>query len=177
MSPGYPSYIADALDGQWQLERRRPHAVSDSDPAAVWFSPVVPPVHPDDVMVRYVIEYDLDVEHSILHVQPKSAIGRDDFVNLAKVVDPHRCDRRSCWPYRRSCGVSRMGQFCGDGQPVSVRARSSQAHKTDRRRDGLPLWRCRRAFHVTLRVRRDQAFPGWADRASTAMDHHWLVTR
>jgi SpoIIAA-like len=89
MSPGYPSYIADALDGQWQLERRRPHAVSDSDPAAVWFSPVVPPVHPDDVMVRYVIEYDLDVEHSILHVQPKSAIGRDDFVNLAKVVDPH----------------------------------------------------------------------------------------
>jgi SpoIIAA-like len=35
------------------------------------------------------IEYDLDTEHSILHVQPKSAFGRDDFVNLAKAVDPH----------------------------------------------------------------------------------------
>jgi SpoIIAA-like len=35
------------------------------------------------------IEYDLDTEHSILHVQPKSALGRDDFVNLAKAVDPH----------------------------------------------------------------------------------------
>ena len=35
------------------------------------------------------IEYDLDIEHSILHVQPKSAIEQDDFVKLAEAVDPH----------------------------------------------------------------------------------------
>ena len=35
------------------------------------------------------IEYDLDTEHSILHVQPKSAIEKDDFEKLAKAVDPH----------------------------------------------------------------------------------------
>ena len=35
------------------------------------------------------IEYNLDTEHSILHVQPKSAIEKDDFVKLAKAVDPH----------------------------------------------------------------------------------------
>ena len=35
------------------------------------------------------IEYNLDTEHSILQVQPKSAIEQDDFVNLAKAVDPH----------------------------------------------------------------------------------------
>ena len=35
------------------------------------------------------IEYNLDTEHSILHVQPKSAIENDDFVKLAKAVDPH----------------------------------------------------------------------------------------
>ena len=38
---------------------------------------------------RYMIEYNLDTEHSILHVQPKSAIEQDDFVKLAKAVDPH----------------------------------------------------------------------------------------
>jgi len=35
------------------------------------------------------IEYNLDTEHSILHVQPKSAIEQDDFVKLANAVDPH----------------------------------------------------------------------------------------
>ena len=35
------------------------------------------------------IEYNLDTEHSILHVQPKSAIEKDDFVKLANAVDPH----------------------------------------------------------------------------------------
>ena len=35
------------------------------------------------------IEHDLDTEHSILHVQPKSPIEQDDFVKLAKAVDPH----------------------------------------------------------------------------------------
>jgi len=35
------------------------------------------------------IEYDLDTEHSILHVRPKSRLEQDDFVKLAKAVDPH----------------------------------------------------------------------------------------
>jgi hypothetical protein len=34
-------------------------------------------------------DYDLDTEHSILRVQPKSAIAQDDFIKLAKAVDPH----------------------------------------------------------------------------------------
>jgi SpoIIAA-like len=34
------------------------------------------------------IEYDLDTEHSILEVRPKSALDKDDFVELAKAVDP-----------------------------------------------------------------------------------------
>ena len=33
------------------------------------------------------IEYDLDVKHSIVHVQPVSALEQDDFVKLAKAVD------------------------------------------------------------------------------------------
>ncbi|ETW22860.1 STAS/SEC14 domain-containing protein [Mycobacterium gastri] len=35
------------------------------------------------------IEYDLDTEHSILLVRPKSALDSDDFDQLAKTVDPH----------------------------------------------------------------------------------------
>jgi hypothetical protein len=35
------------------------------------------------------IEYDLDAEHSILEVRPKSALDKNDFVELAKAVDPH----------------------------------------------------------------------------------------
>jgi stage II sporulation SpoAA-like protein len=35
------------------------------------------------------IEYDLDNEHSILEVRPKSALDKADFVELAKAVDPH----------------------------------------------------------------------------------------
>ncbi len=34
------------------------------------------------------IEYDLDKEHSILEVRPTSALDKDDFVELAKAVDP-----------------------------------------------------------------------------------------
>ena len=41
------------------------------------------------VKERHMIEYNLDTEHSILHVQPKSAIEQDDFGKLAKAVDPH----------------------------------------------------------------------------------------
>ena len=41
------------------------------------------------VKERYMIEYDLDKEHSILHVQPKSPLEQDDFVKLAKAVDPY----------------------------------------------------------------------------------------
>jgi hypothetical protein len=35
------------------------------------------------------IDYDLDKERSILHVQPKSAIEADDFVKVAGAVDPY----------------------------------------------------------------------------------------
>jgi hypothetical protein len=35
------------------------------------------------------IEYDLDTAHSIVHVQPKTAIAGDDFVKLASAVDPY----------------------------------------------------------------------------------------
>jgi len=34
------------------------------------------------------IEYDVDKEHSILEVRPKSALDKSDFVELAKAVDP-----------------------------------------------------------------------------------------
>ncbi len=34
------------------------------------------------------IEYDLDTAHSILLVRPKSALDENDFVELAKAVDP-----------------------------------------------------------------------------------------
>lgn len=35
------------------------------------------------------IEYHLDTVHSILYMQPKSALAADDFVKIAKAVDPH----------------------------------------------------------------------------------------
>ena len=35
------------------------------------------------------IEYDLDAEHSILCVRPKSRLEQDDFVKLSEAVDPH----------------------------------------------------------------------------------------
>lgn len=34
------------------------------------------------------IEYNLDTTHSILLVRPQSALAKDDFVKLAKAVDP-----------------------------------------------------------------------------------------
>jgi hypothetical protein len=35
------------------------------------------------------IEYDLDKEHSILLLQPKSPLEEEDFVKLAQAVDPY----------------------------------------------------------------------------------------
>ena len=35
------------------------------------------------------IEHSLDAAHSILYVRPKSALAREDFVQLARTVDPH----------------------------------------------------------------------------------------
>ncbi len=35
------------------------------------------------------IEYNLDAAHSILYMRPKSALAEDDFVNIARAVDPH----------------------------------------------------------------------------------------
>ena len=34
------------------------------------------------------IDYDLDTEHSIVVVRPKSRLDKDDFVKLAEAVDP-----------------------------------------------------------------------------------------
>ncbi|WP_156688773.1 STAS/SEC14 domain-containing protein [Mycobacterium sp. Marseille-P9652] len=34
------------------------------------------------------IEYELDKEHSILEARPQSALDKEDFVELAKAVDP-----------------------------------------------------------------------------------------
>ena len=35
------------------------------------------------------IEHTLDATHSILYLRPKSALGPEDFAQLAKAVDPH----------------------------------------------------------------------------------------
>ncbi|HTN94752.1 MAG TPA: STAS/SEC14 domain-containing protein [Gallionella sp.] len=35
------------------------------------------------------IEHTLDTEHSILYLRPKSALAEEDFVQLAKTVDPY----------------------------------------------------------------------------------------
>ena len=64
----------------------------------------------------------------------------------------HRGNRRSCRPHHRSPVVPRMEEFWGNGQPVSLCSRSSQAHKENRSRNGLPPGRCRRASNVTLCV-------------------------
>jgi hypothetical protein len=37
---------------------------------------------------RVMIEHDLDREHNILLVRPQSALDKNDFVDLAKAVDP-----------------------------------------------------------------------------------------
>jgi hypothetical protein len=36
-----------------------------------------------------VIEHSLDTAHSILYVQPKSALEQEDFAQLARAVDPY----------------------------------------------------------------------------------------
>ena len=124
------------------------------------------------------IEYNLDTEHSILHVQPKSAIEQDDFVETREGGRPaHRGNRRSCRSHHRNPVVPRMEESWGNGQPVSLCPRSSQAHKENRSRNGLPPGRCRRAFNVTLCISGDQAFPRRADRGSTTMDHERLMMR
>jgi len=35
------------------------------------------------------IEFDLDAEHSILYLRPKSALSAEDFAKVASAVDPH----------------------------------------------------------------------------------------
>ena len=124
------------------------------------------------------IEYNLDTEHSILHVQPKSAIEKDDFVKLAKAVDPHieatgglagLIIETPSFPGWKSFGAM-VNQF------RFVRDHHKRI-KENRSRNGLPPGRCRRAFNVTLCVSGDQAFPRWADRGSKTMDHERLVMR
>src|SRR6476659_7856556 len=102
------------------------------------------------VKERYMIEYDLDTEHSILHVQPESAIEQDDFVKLAKAVDPHIEATGGLTGHHRSPVLPWMEEYWGNGQSVSLCSRSSQAHTENRSRNGLRPRRCRRAFNVTL---------------------------
>jgi hypothetical protein len=35
------------------------------------------------------VEYELDTEHSILYVRPKSALAAEDFAKIASTVDPY----------------------------------------------------------------------------------------
>jgi len=35
------------------------------------------------------IEYNLDAAHSILYMQPTSALAAEDFIKIAEAVDPH----------------------------------------------------------------------------------------
>jgi hypothetical protein len=124
------------------------------------------------------IEYNLDTEHSILHLQPKSAIEQDDFVKLAKAADPHiEATGGLAGLIIENPVVPRMEESWGNGQPVSIRSRSSQPHQENRSRNGLPPRRCRRASNVTLCISGDQAFPRWADRGCKTMDHDRLVMR
>ena len=122
------------------------------------------------------IEYNLDTEYSILHVQRKSAIEQDDFVKLAKAVDPHI---EATGGLAGSSSNPRRfpdGGVLGQWSTSFALSRSSQAHKENRSRNGLPHGRCRRAFNVTLCVSGDQAFPRWSYRGSKTMDHERLVT-
>src|SRR6476660_9906591 len=114
------------------------------------------------------IEYDLDTEHSILHVQPKSAIEQDDFEKLAKAVDPHiEATGGLAGLIIETPSFPGWKRFGGNGQPVSLCPRSSQAHKENRSRGGRSHGRCRRANNVTLCIGGEQAFPRRADRGST----------
>jgi hypothetical protein len=84
------------------------------------------------------IEYSLDTEPSILHVQPKSAIEKDDFVRLAEAVDSHlEATGGLAGLIIETPSFPRMEEFWGNGQPVSLCSRSSQAHKENRSRNGL----------------------------------------
>ena len=88
------------------------------------------------VKERHMIEYNLDTEHSILHVQPKSAIEQDDFVNFGKAVDPHiEATGGLVGLIIEAPSFPRMEEFWGNGQPVSLCPRSSQAHKENRSRN------------------------------------------
>lgn len=84
------------------------------------------------------IEYHLDTEHSILHVQPKSAIENDDFVKLVKAVDPHIEETGRLSGSSSKAQGSRDGGALGQWSTSSLRSRSSQAHKENRSRNGLP---------------------------------------
>ena len=123
------------------------------------------------------IEYDLDTEHSILRVQPKSAIDKDDFVKLARAVDPHieatgglagMIIETPGLPGWRSLGAM-VNQF------RFVRDHHKRIKRigvvTDSHLGDV-------AEHFTSHfVSADQAFPRRADRGSTTMDHERLAMR
>ena len=58
------------------------------------------------------IEYDLDDEHAILEVRPKSALDKEDFAELATTVDPQiEAKWRPRRPHPQCAVIPGVGQF------------------------------------------------------------------
>jgi hypothetical protein len=92
------------------------------------------------------IEYDLDTERSVPHVQPKSPLEQDDFVKLAKAVDPHiEATGGLAGLIIEAPSFPRMGESGGNGQPLSFRSGSSQAHKRRSQSSRTPTWEMSRS--------------------------------
>ena len=120
------------------------------------------------------IEYDLDTEHSILHVQPKSALEQDDFVKLAKAVDPHiEATGGLSGLIIEAPGFPGWKSF---GAMVNQFRFVRDHHKRIKRIavvTGLPHGRCRRALNVTLCISGYwQAFPAGQTEAA----RQWIST-
>ena len=93
------------------------------------------------------IEYDLDKEHSILQVQPKSPLEQDDFVKLAKAVDPYiEATGGLAGLIIEAPAFPGWESFGAMVTPLPLCPRSPQARQENRSRNGLLHGRCRRAF-------------------------------
>jgi hypothetical protein len=118
------------------------------------------------------IEHSLDTAHSILYVQPKSALEQEDFAQLASTVDPYLeatgdlagliiethafpgWDSWARWP--------RTSASCG------IITSASEGRRRDRRRAG----QSRGEAGVTLHVSDDQALSGRVEAAK-----QWIMSK
>ena len=123
------------------------------------------------------IDYELDAEHSILQVQPKSALDKQDFVELAKAVDPQIEATGDLAGLIINAGIPGLGRLRRNGEPLSLRPRPRETHQESRGRYRLAPRGCRRTFGIALCVSEDPALPRRADRTSTTMDYRRLVER